>query len=166
MCSVPLRLHLDFSMAKSEDEILTTDMIRFLFGGHLPKTSEVLIGLPDGDHVLLRDWRRASEEWTLGEAEVRCGPWQGRVRVEFYSNELERFAEEIRKLYRELSGQAILHPIETYITITLTGDGRGGIKVDGYALSDFVTDTRLCFQFTIDQTFLPRIADELCAVKP
>ena len=126
-------------------------------------TSEVLIGLPEGDHVLPFNWRRADEEWTCAEADVRCGPWQGRLRVEFYSDELRTFGEEIRRLYKELRGTATLHPIEPHLTLKFTGNGRGEIEVDGVAQSQFGMDTRLSFHFVIDQTFLPRIADGFCA---
>jgi hypothetical protein len=131
----------------------------------LPQAAEVLIGLPDGDHVLLRNWRNAPEEWTYADAEIRCGPWQGSIRVSFYSDQLARFAEAIRVLYRELHGKAELLLLDSPFALVLTGNGRGGIVVEGYAQSDFVTDTKLQFQFSIDQTFLPQIADNLVAAK-
>ena len=129
------------------------------------EAAEVLIGLPDGDHVLLRNWRHAPEDWTYADAEIRCGPWQGRIEVAFYSDELARFAEAIRTLYRELGGKAELHPFDSPFALTLTGNSRGGITVAGLAQSDFVTDTELRFHFLIDQTFLPGIADSLIAAK-
>ena len=124
---------------------------------------EVLIGLQDGGHVLMRNWRHAPEDWTYADAEIRCGPWQGEIQVAFYSNELARFAEAIRTLYRDLEGKAELHPFDSPFALTLTGNSRGGIAVAGRAQSDFVTDTELRFHFLIDQTFLPGIADSLVA---
>jgi hypothetical protein len=113
-----------------------------------------------GDHVLLTNWRHLPEEWISADAEVRCGPWQGRLRVSFYGgNALSIFAEELKQLYRELHGTAILAATEPRLSIRLTGNGRGGITVEGEAQSDFVNETELHFQFTIDQTFLPGIAD-------
>lgn len=123
---------------------------------------EVLIGLPEGDHVLLFNWRHASEGWICAEAEVQCGPWCGRIGVEFYMDELPRFGEEIRQLYRDLKGTATLHPIESDIKLELTGNGRGEIEVNGVARSQFAIDSQLSFRFSIDQTFLPKIADALC----
>ena len=127
----------------------------------MPENSEVLIGTQDGDHVLLRNWHYPSDDWTVADAELRCGPWQGVLKVWFYARELEMFADEVKTLYRELRGTATLHPVESYLKLTLTGNGRGGIAVEGYAQSDYVNDTKLYFQFSIDQTFLPRIADGL-----
>jgi hypothetical protein len=127
------------------------------------EASEVLIGLQDGDHVSLRNWRHAPEDWTYADAEIRCGPWQGEIQVAFYSDELAKFAEAIRTLYRELDGKAELHPFDSPFALTLTGNGGGGIAVGGHAQSDFVMDTELRLHFSIDQTFLPQIADNLIA---
>jgi hypothetical protein len=140
-------------------------VIGFPAGDFLAQATEVLIGTLDGDHVLLRNWRYSPDEWTFADGEIHCGPWQGRIRVSFYRDELIRFANEIRKLYRDLHGEATLHPMEPYLILTLIGNGRGGITVDGCAQSEsgFVTGTKLCFHFSIDQTFLPRIADGLVA---
>ena len=125
----------------------------------------MLIGLKEGDHVSLRNWRLAWEDWTYADAEIRCGPWLGGIKVAFYGDELARFAEAIRTLHSELRGKAELRPFDCRFALILTGNGRGEITVDGHAGSDWVTDTELRFQFLIDQTFLPRIADGLAAVK-
>jgi len=125
----------------------------------------VLIGLQDGDHVSLKNWRFSSEDWTYGYAEIRCGPWRGGIKVAFYADELARFAEAIRTLYSDLRGKAELKPLDCRFALAFTGNGRGEITVAGHAGSDFVTDTELHFQFLIDQTFLPRIADGIAAVK-
>jgi len=124
---------------------------------------EILIGLRDADHVLLRNWRHDREEWTYADADIRCGPWHGQLKVAFYSDEVARFSEAIQRLYRDLSGTATLHPIEPYLKLTLVGNGRGGVDVLGSAQSEFGNDTHLSFCFSIDQTFLPRIADGLMA---
>lgn len=120
--------------------------------------------MPGGDYVLLRNWRHPYEDWTYADAEIRCGPWQGAIKVAFYLDELVRFAEAIGTLYRELVGKAHLHPLDSRFDLTLSGNGRGQIDVHGYAGSDFYSDTELRFQFAIDQTFLPSIAEALATV--
>ena len=130
----------------------------------MSQASDVLIGLQDGDHVLLRSWRHAPEDWTYAEAEIQCGPWRGGIKVAFYSNELGQFAESIMKLYSDLAGKAELRPFDSRFALILTGNGRGEISVSGHAGSDWVTGTELHFQFLIDQTFLPRISDGLRSV--
>ena len=56
--------------------------------------------------------------------------------------------------------------MEPNIELTLTGNGRGEIEVEGDARSDYVSGTHLHFKFFIDQTFLPKIADGLIAADP
>ena len=129
----------------------------------MPDSSEVLIGLKGGDHVLLYNWRHGHEGWTYADADVLCGVWKGGFRVSFYSNEHVKFAEELRQLYQDLSGIATLKPIDNYLEMTFTGDGRGGVEIEGRAQSLFGIETYLCFSFSIDQTFLPKIADGLSA---
>jgi hypothetical protein len=131
----------------------------------LREALEVLIGLEDGDHVSLKNWRFAPKDWTYAHAEISCGPWRGGIKVAFYADELARFAEAIRTLYSDLRGKAELKPFDCRFALAFTGNGRGEITVAGHAGSDFVTDTELHFQFLIDQTFLPRIADGIAAVK-
>jgi hypothetical protein len=113
--------------------------------------------------VLLFSWRRTPEGWVCGKADVHCGPWLERVKVEFYMDELPRFGEEIRQLYHDLKGTAALDSIESDLTLRLTGNDRGAIEVAGTARSQFATSSELSFRFFIDQTFLPKIADSLCA---
>jgi len=79
--------------------------------------------------------------------------------------ELARFADGIRRLRHDLVGIAALNPIEPNITVTLTGDGKGHITVEGVA-REFARGTELAFEFTIDQTYLKEIADSLSAVDP
>lgn len=56
--------------------------------------------------------------------------------------------------------------MEPNITLTLTGDGKGHITVEGVARNNFASATELVFDFTIDQTYLKDIADCLYAVDP
>ena len=79
----------------------------------------------------------------------------------FNKGELARFAEEIRRLHHDLVGTARLDPIEPNLVLTLTGDGKGHVLVDGVARNHFVSGTQLMFKFGIDQTYLKGIADSL-----
>jgi hypothetical protein len=127
----------------------------------LSDPSEVLIGLTDGDHFSLSNWRSAHEGWLSADAEVLCGVWNAKIKVEFRSHELVTFAKELRNLYRDLSGFARLQPSEPYLQLTFTGNGRGQIKVEGRAQTRFEVRTYLSSEFLIDQTFLPKIANGL-----
>lgn len=80
--------------------------------------------------------------------------------------ELRRFAEEVRQLHRTLVGTASLNPIEPNIVMTLTGDGKGHVKVEGVARNRFETRNSLAFDFEIDQTFLVGLAEGLEKADP
>lgn len=80
--------------------------------------------------------------------------------------ELGRFAQEIRTLHRDLAGTAALQPLEPNLILTLIGDGKGHIAVEGEATNHFGRGTTLRFRFDIDQTFLPRIAEALSDADP
>ncbi len=79
--------------------------------------------------------------------------------------ELGRFAQEIRRLHRTLSGSTELHPIEPNLTLILSGDGKGHIVAQCTAHNLFET-TRLNFTFEIDQTYLTDIARALSEIDP
>jgi hypothetical protein len=80
--------------------------------------------------------------------------------------ELGHFAQEIRELHRSLTGRAELQPIEPNLILTLTGDGKGHVAVEGEATNHFERATALQFRFDIDQTFLMRIAEALSEADP
>jgi hypothetical protein len=54
----------------------------------------------------------------------------------FPERELAAFAQEVRRLHRDLLGTARLRPIEPNIALTLTEDGKGHITVDGVAQNE------------------------------
>ena len=131
------------------------------------KTSEIIIGNRDGEHISIQAAStRNVEGWFGAEVHVHCGGWRGKIDAEFYQDELTRFAEEIRALYRNLTGVARLGPTEPYITLKLEGDGKGHIVVDGVAQRTLGELTHLVFQIKIDQTYLPHIADALFKANP
>lgn len=116
----------------------------------------VLIGSEGADHVLI-----TPSDSVHADVEVRCDGWSGRTRTYFGKGELGHFAQEILRLHRDLVGTAELNPLEPNIVLTLSGDGKGHIAVDGTARNDFASGTKLTFRFIIDQTFLEGIAQAL-----
>jgi hypothetical protein len=109
---------------------------------------------------------RHPEDWLSAEVEIRCGVWNGRLTANFLSGELNSFGTEVRQLHDELSGCAKLEPVEPFVSLQLSGDGRGHITLDGVAQDPLFTGTRLAFRFELDQTQLPAIADALIKADP
>jgi len=152
-------------------EVFTEASIRLWLEGilalqNVSKSGEVVIGNKGADFVSLKVGGRDHEGWSRAEIEVHCGGWTGSMNGSFSKGELAHFAQEVRRLHRDLLGTARLHPIEPNLTLTLTGDGKGHIAVDGIARNDFATGTQLTFRLTIDQTYLEAIADSLSDVDP
>jgi len=125
------------------------------------KSGEIVIGDKGADCVSLKVGGPSPKGWSRAEIEVRCDGWTGTMRGSFMKGELARFAEEIRRLHHDLVGTARLDPIEPNLVLTLTGDGKGHVLVDGVARNHFVSGTQLMFKFGIDQTYLKGIADSL-----
>ena len=132
----------------------------------MSQSGEILIGSQGGDHVSIKTSPQSFEGWRNAEIEVHCDCWIGRMSGNFMKGELGRFAQEIRTLHRDLAGTAELQPLEPNLTLTLTGDGKGHVAVDGEATNHFARGTTLHFRFDIDQTFLPRIAEALSHADP
>ena len=132
----------------------------------MSQRSEILIGSQGGDHVSIKASPRSFEGWRNAEIEVHCDCWIGRMSGSFMKGELGRFAEGIRALYRNLAGTADLQPLEPNLILTLSGDGKGHVAVEGEATNHFERGTTLRFRFDIDQTFLPRIAEALSDADP
>jgi hypothetical protein len=127
---------------------------------------EVRIGGKDGEFVSLRRLTQNDPGgWFDAEVEVQCDGWQGKIRTSFMHGELARFAEEIEVLYGDLRGEATLQPIESHLTLSFTGDGKGHIEVVGTAQNHFTRGTKLSFSLEADQTYLPAIVKALRAAE-
>jgi hypothetical protein len=109
---------------------------------------EIVIGNVGADNVSLHIMRRWPDGSGSGaKIKVQCDGWTGTINGVFHKGELYRFAQEVRALYQDLSGTARLEPLEPNVALTLTGDGKGHITVQGVARNRFETGTQLMFRF-------------------
>jgi hypothetical protein len=114
---------------------------------------EVLITGQTGERVTIRRVTAIGPEgWFDAEVEVRCDGWHGKFRASFMQGELSRLARELRILHEQLSGEAILVPIEPNLKLSFAGDGKGHIEVKGTARNSFHTEQ--CCRFGLIQTRL------------
>ena len=123
----------------------------------------VVFGKRDGEHLSMRLTEHTPDGWLRGVAEISAGPWSGEIPIEFFLNELSRFAAEIDKLYENLIGPARLDPLDPYLTLEMKGDGRRHIFVHGKAPANSAMETYLTFCLELEQTQLPMIAKSLRA---
>ena len=126
---------------------------------------EILIGNGGSDYVAIRPIKYGREDWLAADVRIACGAWSGSLKTSFLKGELGNLAEQLRMLQTDLSAAAEFEPLERYIKLRFSGDGKGHIHVQGEAYSRFSNDTRLSFAFDIDQTYLRSIVDSLLSVE-
>lgn len=125
-----------------------------------------MVGKGGGDHVSISITNRSAEGWLSGSLEVRAGAWNGSCGVWFHQGELRRLASEIDRLHEDLAGTVNFVPMEPYLELNFSGNGRGLIVVEGKAQDLLSQDTFLSFRLELDQTELPPIANALRTSDP
>jgi hypothetical protein len=135
-------------------------------------STEILIGDPGGQHVLIRPLARSlpglfdysDGNWVVCEIEITAGGFRGQYRADLRSEEFQAFADEMSGLSTTLEGTAGFSTIEGQIGFSLTGEGNGVVRVEGEGADAPGTGNRLHFGFEIDQTYLPEISRALEAL--
>jgi len=101
--------------------------------------------------------RADPEGWLQCEVYVSAGAFTGHYRASITADELSRFNASLAQLYQSLSGLAELSTMERQLELRLTGNGRGGIELDGEAQDHLgVKRNVLEFHLSLDQTHLAR----------
>jgi hypothetical protein len=132
-------------------------------------SSEVLIGDVGSQHVLIRPLSRSQPglfdstdgNWIECELEIAAGAFRGAFPAHLRSEEFESFLEEAQDLHRTLDGAATFTALEGQIAFSLTGDGKGHLRISGEAIDDGGAGNRLQFKFDLDQSYLPAICASL-----
>jgi hypothetical protein len=135
----------------------------------LGASTEVLIGDSDAEHVLIRPLFRSQPglfddrdgNWIDCELQIVAGCFRGGFRADLRSEEFHTFLEEVEGLSRTRDGTASFTTMEGQIVLSLTGDGKGHIRVTGEAIDAVSVGNRLQFVFDIDQAQLPPISESL-----
>jgi hypothetical protein len=135
----------------------------------LGASTEVLIGDSDAEHVLIRPLFRSQPglfddrdgNWIDCELQIVAGCFRGGFRADLRSEEFHTFLEEVEGLSRTRDGTASFTTMEGQIALSLTGDGKGHVRVTGEAIDAVAVGNRLQFVFDIDQAQLPPISESL-----
>jgi hypothetical protein len=131
------------------------------------RNGELLIRGEEGNRVTIRRCtKNGPEGWFDTEVEVRCDGWRGKFGASFMQGELSGFAQQVQNLHQHLHGKATLEPIEPNLKLSLSGDGKGHVEINGVARNQFHTGTELTFKMQLDQTCLPGIAKALADIDP
>ena len=135
----------------------------------MAESTDILIGDPDGQHVLIRPLGRRHPglfdsldgNWIDCEVAVQVKGFRGNFRAGLRSEEFQSFLEETQGLQRTLEGTAQFTTMEEQVALTLAGDGKGHVRVSGEARDEPGSGNRLQFEFALEQTALPSICRSL-----
>jgi hypothetical protein len=132
-------------------------------------STELLIGDAEGQHVLVRAHSRHHPHlfdywdgnWISSDVDIVAGGMRAAFRAELRSEEFQSFLDEAEALNRSLDGVATFSTAEGQLTVTLTGDPAGRVRLAGEAADAPGSGNRLHFAFEIDQSYLPQICRQL-----
>ena len=110
--------------------------------------------------VTVRGYERAptgeyyDDNWLTVVVEVSAGAFSGKFDAAFLTQDFVSFRDQLRGLYDSLKGEANFTTLEDQLSIRVSGNGRGGLVVAGEALDQPGVESKLLFEFALDQTSL------------
>lgn len=120
----------------------------------------VHLGEQEAEYVEIRMQSRSAVDdfheanWLRCEVAVAAGGFEARFPAELRTDAFQRLHREAAALYESLNGKARFESAEGQLRLTLTGDGRGHIRLDGTARDHPGSDNALDFRIDFDQTQL------------
>lgn len=99
--------------------------------------------------------------WLACRIDVSAGAFAGAVGANLRVDELERFLEDVSRLYESLKGEARLVTTEDQLELVLRGDGRGHVACTGRVQDEREPRNALAFTLEIDQTHLSDVRNQL-----
>jgi hypothetical protein len=132
--------------------------------------AEVRIGGTDAEYLSLRSGGRScptgsdwDANWLACVVEVAAGEFRGRAGGVIRTEEVEHFRQQLAGLHGRLTGEAVFETLEQWVTVRLTGDGRGHIETRGELRDGLVAGNALRFCLQLDGSYLPHILQQLAA---
>ena len=101
------------------------------------------------------------DNWLTVEIHVRAGGFRGKVSGAIITDELVRFASQLRPLFDTLRGSAEFLTMEGQLSLRLTGDGKGHVELRGEVADQPGIGNRLHFALHFDQSQLGTSIHEL-----
>jgi hypothetical protein len=102
--------------------------------------------------------------WLVCTAEIIAGAFSGHLDCSLRADELERFHQQVEHLNQRLESEAELTTMEGWLTLRLTGDGRGHVAANCHLCDDPVDGNTLNCHLAMDQTILPPLLRQLAKV--
>ena len=101
------------------------------------------------------------DNWLNAVVSVSAGAFSGRFTASFVTSEFVAFRSQLQTLYQTLKGEAAFETLEGQLTLTLVGNGHGGVTLKGTALDQPGIGNSLSFELALDQTYLERALRDL-----
>lgn len=108
---------------------------------------------PKGDY-----W---DDNWVSVKIYVTAAGFHGDVSASIRTDELQRFLEELCRLYKTLQGIAEFKTLEHQLSLRLIPDTTGHIELCGELADRYLQKNRLKFVLSFDQTYLAKSIQEL-----
>jgi hypothetical protein len=129
-------------------------------------STEIVIGEVGAEHVLIRPIARSSpglfDDWDANglicEIELAAGAFRAAFSADLRPEEFQAFMDQILELERTVDGAATFVTIEGQVSLSLSADGNGRVRVAGEALDSPGNGNRLTFHFDIDRAELSAIS--------
>ena len=129
----------------------------------------VLIGIEERERVEIQvnGYERApvgelfDDNWVRVVVTVAVGGFSGKFAAAFFTSDFIGLREELLALHRSLKGKASFSTMEEQLSLELTGNGRGGIELKGFAADAPGSGNHLEFVLRLDQGHLPKVLSGL-----
>jgi hypothetical protein len=137
--------------------------------GTLP---ELLIGDAEGQHLAVIALHRkhpglfdyADGNWVACDIRIAAGGFRGSIHADLRAEEFQDYLEQASVLRDAPGGTATFSTLEQQLQFSLSGDGRGPVRVEGHAGDAPGGSNRLHFSFEIDQAGVAEMCASLAAV--
>ena len=140
---------------------------------------EVIIGHPDGDHIVLRVLRRKHPSatdyydgnWVDAQVSISVRPWRGVFNADLRTDEFARFRQRLEELNKRTKPEAMFAPMEPWLEFTLELGSSGEVHLKGESgpegFGRVFNETRLEFEARgfMDQASLPSVIQQLEAIE-
>jgi hypothetical protein len=135
-------------------------------GNQVAASTDILIGDPMADHVVIRPLGRSTpglfDTWDGNHLDchidLSAGAFKGSIQADVRSEDFDAFLQQVEELGRTFEGVAALTGLDGQIALSVIGEADGTVRVTGEAVDAPDSGNRLQFAFGLDRSCLADIA--------
>lgn len=101
------------------------------------------------------------EDWIVVNIRLGAGGFQGSFAAYFESRDFVQLRADLERLYKNLNGFASFEPTEEQLVMRIEGDGKGHFEAQCVAIDRAGDGNELSFTLQFDQTYIPRMLNDL-----